>query len=53
MWEVVVTMTTVGFGDFFPRTYCGRITIIFACFTGIFLVSMMMVTLTKTKDFNL
>ena len=42
-------MTTVGFGDFYPRSYFGRITIIIACFVGIFIVSMTMVSLTKSK----
>jgi hypothetical protein len=42
---IVVTMTTVGFGDFYARTYIGRIVSIVACFYGVFLVSLMVVTL--------
>jgi len=52
-WLAVVTMTTVGFGDFYPMTYFGRITIIFASFVGTFVISMTMVSLNRTKDFSL
>jgi len=45
-------MTTVGFGDYFPRTYVGKVIIIVTAFYGTFLVSMMIVTLTNSKDFS-
>ena len=47
MWLVMLTMTTVGYGDFFPRTHLGRFIIVLACFWGIFLISLMVVTLTS------
>jgi Leucine-rich repeat (LRR) protein len=34
-------MTTVGYGDFFPSTIFGRLIIIFACISGVFLISML------------
>ena len=49
----MVTMTTVGFGDYYPVTYFGRLVIIISCFTGIFIVSMTMVTLNNSKNFSL
>ena len=35
-------MTTVAFGDFYPRSHFGRFLIIFAIIIGIYFVSMMM-----------
>ena len=52
LWLVTVTMTTVGYGDFFPRTHLGRATIIVACFLGVFIVSLAIVTLKKSSEFN-
>jgi len=51
-WIVVVSMTTVGFGDYYPVTYFGRVTIVFACFVGTFIVSLSIVTMTNSKDFT-
>ena len=45
-------MTTVGFGDYFPTTLPGKATILIACFSGIFIVSMTMVTLNGSKDYS-
>lgn len=46
-------MTTVGFGDYFPRTHMGRFVIILASFWGVFLVSLMVVTLTNSSEFSI
>jgi potassium intermediate/small conductance calcium-activated channel subfamily N protein 2 len=48
MWNVIVTMTTVGYGDFYPRTIPGRAVTFFLCIWGVFLVSMMVVTLSSS-----
>ena len=52
MWLVIITMTTVGYGDFYPKTHIGRFIIIIACFCGIFMISMMVVTLTESSEFT-
>jgi Ion channel len=52
MWLVIVTMTTVGYGDFYPRTHLGRSVTLIACFWGVFLISMMIVTLTESSEFS-
>ena len=48
MWNIIITMTTVGYGDFFPRTDLGRLIIFLVCICGIFILSMMVVTLTNS-----
>jgi voltage-gated potassium channel len=35
LWWAVVTITTVGYGDFYPVTFLGRLTGLFVMFTGI------------------
>ena len=35
MWWGVVTLTTVGYGDFYPVTAAGRITAFFVMFAGV------------------
>jgi voltage-gated potassium channel len=39
VWWTVVTVTTVGYGDFVPHTHLGRILGVFVMFSGIGLVS--------------
>jgi potassium intermediate/small conductance calcium-activated channel subfamily N protein 2 len=46
-WCMVLTMTTVGYGDIFPVTHLGRLTTILACIWGMFIMSMIIVTLTN------
>lgn len=45
-------MATVGYGDFFPISNCGRIIGILACLWGVFIVSIFVVTLNKVLDLN-
>ena len=52
LWCIFVSMTTVGYGDFYPRTHFGRIIIIFSCVVGIYFTSIMMVFLTKKSLLN-
>lgn len=44
-WFVIVTMTTVGYGDSFPLTLPGRMVSFLLCIWGVFLVSLMVLTL--------
>jgi hypothetical protein len=45
-------MTTVGFGDFFPRTIFGRGINVFLVIWGTFIVSLMVVVLTNTLNMD-
>lgn len=39
IWLIIITMTTVGFGDLTPKTHVGRMIIMVSCINGMFLVS--------------
>ena len=50
IWCIIVTMTTVGFGDKYPNSSVGRIIGIFSCFLGVFLISMLVITITNVLN---
>ena len=45
LWLIVVTTTTVGYGDFYCRSHLGRLISCCAAILGIFMISLFMVTL--------
>jgi voltage-gated potassium channel len=51
MWCVVVTLATVGYGDFFMKTFLGRMAGLILCFWGTFVVSYFVVTVTNMLTF--
>eukprot|EP01016_Furgasonia_blochmanni_P041293 TRINITY_DN5341_c0_g1_i6.p1 TRINITY_DN5341_c0_g1~~TRINITY_DN5341_c0_g1_i6.p1 ORF type:complete len:363 (-),score=66.29 TRINITY_DN5341_c0_g1_i6:330-1418(-) len=51
-WLIIITMTTVGFGDGFPSTHLGRFIGVIACIIGMLLVSLMVVSLTVSSEFT-
>lgn len=52
MWCTIITMATVGFGDYYPETHLGRIIAIMSCIWGNFLISLMVVSLTISSEFT-
>jgi len=52
MWCVVVTIATVGYGDFFLSSFLGRMAAMFICFWGTFIVSYFVVTVTNILSFD-
>ncbi len=52
MWCMILTMTTVGYGEVYPVTVMGRIFTIIACIWGSFCMSMVIVTLTGVIQFS-
>ena len=45
MWCIITTMTTVGYGDYYPVTFPGRLIGALACFWGVLVISFMCVSL--------
>ena len=51
-WCIIITMSTVGFGDFYPISLLGRFIVIISSIWGNFLISMMVAALTVAVEFN-
>jgi len=47
LWFVIITMGTVGYGDYFPKTYLGRIISFSAAISGIIISSLLILTLSR------
>jgi hypothetical protein len=52
MWCMVITMATVGFGDYYPISILGRMLVVKCGFLGTFLISLMVSALSLTVEFN-
>jgi voltage-gated potassium channel Kch len=47
LWMLVLTVTTVGYGDYFPRTELGRLLTLITCLIGLANVSLMVFNITN------
>lgn len=45
MWLIIVTFNTIGYGDITPDTLWGRIFLIIACFWGVSIYSIFVVSI--------
>ena len=52
LWCTFAIITTVGYGDFYPKTLAGRIMALIACFAGQFFVSLIITTITQNVEFS-
>lgn len=51
-WCIIITILTVGYGDYYPQTHLGRMIAVVACLWGTFLISLMVVSLTMSVEFT-
>eukprot|EP00736_Rhodelphis_marinus_P010245 Rmarinus@m.5366 len=52
VWLVLITMTTVGYGDLYPVTHTGRFMAIVACISNLLVAAMMVVAVTEMATFS-
>ena len=52
IWNIIVTMSTVGYGDVYPKTRFGRLLGAVICVWGVVVESMMVVTLSEGLEFS-
>jgi cytochrome c biogenesis protein CcdA len=52
MWNVIITLTTTGFGELYPKTMLGRIIGLVICFWGTLMVSIFVVTVNRMLTFS-
>lgn len=52
IWTVLVTMTTVGYGDLYPSSNYGRFLLLFSAVVGTILISLVIITLQQQFQFN-
>lgn len=53
MWNIIVTMTTVGYGDTFAKSNFGRFLGIGICLWGVLLTSLFVVTISDALEFTI
>ncbi len=51
-WNIIITMTTVGYGDFYPVSNFGRVIGMLVCIWGLFIVSIAVTALTNELTFT-
>lgn len=52
MWCIIMTMTSVSYGDFYPSTHLGRIFALSSAFIGNLLIAAMVVSMAFTIEFS-
>ena len=52
MWYMIITMTTIGYGDYAAQSHMGRFIVILIAFWGVFYVSLFVVALNNMLNFS-
>lgn len=53
MWNVIITLGTVGYGELFPKTLFGRVVGVTICFWGVIILSIFVVTINDFLEFSM
>ena len=49
---MIITLTSAGYGDLFPKTFFGRLVGVMICFWGVLIISFFVVTVTNMLEFT-
>lgn len=52
-WNIIITFTTVGYGDIFPSTHFGRLMSMTSMFFGQFVISLILIAMSISAEFTL
>jgi hypothetical protein len=53
MWNTVITLTSCGYGDIWPKSFFGHVIAILISFWGVLILSFLVVMVTDTLNFSL
>jgi len=53
MWNVIITLSSAGYGEIYPKSFFGRIVGMYICFWGVFITSIFVVTVTDVLKFTM
>lgn len=52
VWNVIITLSSVGYGEIYAESFFGRLVAIMICFWGVFFVSTLVVSVSEQLDFS-
>lgn len=52
MWNTIITLTSAGYGELYPKSFFGRAVGVVICFWGVLIVSFFVVTVTNALEFS-
>lgn len=52
MWNTIITLTSAGYGELYPKSFYGRTVGVAICFWGVLIISFFVVTVTSALEFT-
>jgi hypothetical protein len=52
VWNVIITLSSVGYGEIYAQSFFGRLVAIMICFWGVFFVSTLVVAVSEQLEFT-